>query len=209
MTSSIRTWHRRSAVVIVLFALLHIANHLVSLAGIDAHLHWMDQARRVYRHVLAETLLLACVAFQVGSGVWFVARGWKTRSGPLPWLQALSGLYLAFFLLVHVGAVLYGRAVLGLDTNFYFAAAGFFVPPYAWFFAPYYFLAVLALFAHLGCAAYWLAPTAKARLRGALVALPLIAGTGVALLIVMSLSGRIQPVDLPAAYKATYLPDTP
>lgn len=68
---------------------------------------------------------------------------------------------------------------------------------------------MLALFAHLGCAAYWLAPTAKARLRGALVALPLVAGAGVALMIVMSLSGRIQPVDLPVAYKATYLPDTP
>jgi hypothetical protein len=209
MRSSLRTWHRRSAAIIALFALPHIANHLVSLAGIDAHLRWMEAARVVYRHVLAETLLLACVAFQVGSGIWFVVRGWKTRRGLLPWMQALSGAYLAFFLLVHVGAVLYGRAVLGLDTNFYFAAAGFFVHPYVWFFAPYYFLAVLALFTHLGCAAYWQVPEAKARVRTTAVALPVVAGAVAALLIVLSLSGRIQPVEIPENYKATYLPDTP
>lgn len=36
-----------------------------------------------------------------------------------------------------------------VDTNFYFAAAGFHVPPNQLLFGPYYFLAVLALFTHL------------------------------------------------------------
>jgi hypothetical protein len=83
-----------------------------------------------------------------------VVSGWRRRRGAVSWLQAGAGAYLGFFLLVHVGAVLYGRVSLSLDTNFYFAAAGFHVPPFPYFFAPYYFLGVAALFTHLG-AAYW------------------------------------------------------
>ena len=111
---------------------------------------------------------------------------------------------LAFFLLVHVGAVLYGRTVLNLDTNFYFAAAGFHVPPNQFFFAPYYFLAILALFTHLGCAAYWHLQTAPPRTRALAIALPMVVGGAVSLLIVLSLAGKLQPVEVPAKYKATY-----
>lgn len=74
---------------------------------------------------------------QAASGSWLLARRWKQRRGKVAWLQALSGAYLAFFLMVHVGAVLFGRTVLKLDTNFYYAAAGLYVPPFQFFFAPY------------------------------------------------------------------------
>jgi hypothetical protein len=209
MRSSLRTWHRRSAAVIVLFAFFHIINHLVSLAGVDAHLRWMDGARIVYRQPFVETLLLTCAAFQVGSGLWFVARGWKARRGLMAWVQALSGAYLAFFLLAHVGAVLYGRAILHLDTNFYYAAAGFYVPPFGFFFAPYYFLAVLALFTHLACAAYWQLQEKTPGVRSLAFVTPVAVGAVAALLIVLSLSGKLRPVDPPAKYKATYLTGTP
>lgn len=204
MTSLLRTWHLRSAAVIGLFALSHIANHLVSLVGVDAHLRWMDGARLFYRQPVVEGVLLACVTFQAASGMWFVVRGWKGRRGMVPWLQALSGAYLALFLLAHVGAILYGRAVLHLDTNFYYAAAGFYVAPFGLFFAPYYFLGVLALFTHLACAGYWHGRHRTALTRKLILGVPVAAGSMVALLIVLSLDGRIQPVDMPAKYKATY-----
>jgi hypothetical protein len=114
------------------------------------------------------------------------------------------GAYLAFFLLVHVTAVLFGRSVLRLDTNFYFAAAGFYVPPYQYFFAPYYFLAVLALFTHLGCAAYWQVEARSRAARVLALALPLATGSVIALLVVLSLAGMLRQVDMPAKYTATY-----
>jgi succinate dehydrogenase/fumarate reductase cytochrome b subunit len=117
-------------------------------------------------------------------------------------LQALSGAYLAFFLLVHVAAILFGRTALKLDTNFYYAAAGFHVAPFQFFFAPYYFLAVLALFTHVGCAVYRRARSPTARTLA--LAVPVGAGAATALLIVLSLAGMLQPVDVPAKYKATY-----
>ncbi len=200
----LRTLHRTSALAIVAFASVHIANHLASLAGVASHIAFMDAARGIYRQPLVEIVLLGCVAFQAGSGLWLAVRGWSQRRGLVPWLQAASGIYLAFFLLVHVGAVLFGRAVLHLDTNFHFAAAGFHVPPYPLFFGPYYFTAVLALFTHMACAAWWRFPAASGPSRNLLIALPMLAGATIALLIVLSLAGRLQPVDIPDRYTATY-----
>ena len=121
---NLRIIHKYSALVIVAFAFLHITNHLMSLINIQSHIVFMDIARKIYRQPIVEGLLLLCVVFQATSGLWLLIRGWRQRRGFVAWLQAISGSYLACFLLVHVGAVLYGRAILQLDTNFYFAAAG-------------------------------------------------------------------------------------
>lgn len=201
---TLRDLHRTSAFVIVTFAVMHITNHLASLKSVATHIAFMEIARTVYRHWAIESILLFCVGFQVISGLWLVIRGWKQRHGLVPWLQAGSGMYLAFFLLVHVGAVLFGRSVLQLDANFYYAAAGLHVPPNQLFFAPYYFLAVLALSTHLGCAAYWQLQAASRSARACAVGGAVLAGGIVSLLIVLSLAGKIQPVEIPAKYKATY-----
>lgn len=200
----LRQWHRGSAMVIVVFAALHIVNHLVALSGVAAHTAFLESARQVYRQPVVEAALLACVLFQAGSGLMLLVRGWRTRHGVVPWLQALSGAYLAFFLLAHVSAVLLARGVLDLDTNFYFAAAGMHVPPFQFFFVPYYFLAVTALFTHVGCAAYWLIAPGWRRARWLVVASSMLGGATVALLLVLLLAGKLVPVDVPAAYRATY-----
>jgi len=201
---NLRTLHKTSAIVIAAFACVHLVNHLVSLAGVPAHIAFMESARVIYRQPAIEAVLLLCVTIQIGSGLWLVVRGWRQRRGAVAWLQALSGAVLAGFLLIHVGAVLYARAVLDLDTNFYFSAAGFHVPPFPFFFVPYYFFAVLALFTHIGCAVYWQLRAASPRVRRLAVALPMLVGTVVSSLLVLSLAGKIQPVEVPAKYKATY-----
>ncbi|HYW55445.1 MAG TPA: hypothetical protein VE934_00670 [Polaromonas sp.] len=205
---TLRRLHALSAMVITAFACLHIANHLAGLGGASAHIAFMETARVVYRNRAVEWVLLACVGFQIISGLVFVIRGWKQRHGGIAWLQAASGAYLSFFLAVHVGAVLFGRAALGLNTNFYFAAAGFHVAPFQFFFAPYYFLAVLALFTHLGCAAYWQSEGRPRLARALMVVVPCAVGAVISLLIVLSLAGAFFPVDIPASYKASYDPST-
>jgi succinate dehydrogenase/fumarate reductase cytochrome b subunit len=201
---TLRALHRSSAYLVAAFACLHIANHLAGLWGVATHIAFMDSARLVYRSVLVEVVLLLCVAFQAGSGLTLVVRGWRQRRGFVPWLQALSGAYLSFFLLVHVSAIVSGRVLLNLDTNFYFAAAGFHVPPYPFFFVPYYFLAVVALFTHLGCAAYWQLQERSRLARVLVLAVPASVSAVLALLIVLLLAGQLQPFEVPAKYKATY-----
>jgi succinate dehydrogenase/fumarate reductase cytochrome b subunit len=199
----LRKLHGLSAVIVAAYAVVHIANHLAALHSVEAHIAFMDAARKVYRSRLVEWILLCAVAFQIGSGLTAVVRDWRQRSGFIPWLQAGSGGYLAYFLLNHVGAVLFGRAALGLDTNFYYAAAGLYVPPFQFYFAPYYFLAVLALFTHIGCALYWRVEQPSRRI-GA-VAVPATIGAAISLLIVLALAGAYYPVHIPDAYKTTFV----
>jgi succinate dehydrogenase/fumarate reductase cytochrome b subunit len=198
---TLRDVHRISAALLGSFLIAHIANHLLALAGVSMHLAFMKSARLVYRQRFVEPILLSCVLVQIATGAILAVRGWQRRRGFVPWLQAICGCYLMFFLLVHVGAVLYGRAALHLDTNFYFAAAGFFAPPFQWSFAPYYLLAVVAVFAHLGCALYWRVPW---RLKRLAVLLPAGIGSVVSLSIILALAGVWHPVAIPAKYMATY-----
>lgn len=193
----LRALHRLSAAAIGAFIALHLANHLAVLGGQDAHVAIMDALRPLYRQPLIEAALLAALVWQIGSGAVMVIRGWRDRRGIVGWAQALSGLYLAAFLVIHVSAVLAGRAQ-GLDTDFSFAAAGIHAG-YAWFFVPYYALAVIAVSVHVACAAYWLLP------RWPLVAKGIaLAGLIAAAVIVAGLAGLLFPVDIAPEYLAGF-----
>lgn len=157
----------------------------------------------LYRQPLIEGILLTCVTFQGASGLWLVFARWKQRQGTVAWIQAASGCYLALFLLIHVVAVIFGRAALGLDTNFFYAAAGIHVPPFQYFFVPYYFFAVVAFFTHLGCAVYWCGPAAI-RCHKLAIGVAALGGAVVSLLLVLSLAGKIQPFEVPEKYRSTY-----
>lgn len=203
MTTRLRTLHLASAMLIGVFLLMHLANHIIGLSGQSKHMETMLALRTIYRNPLFELPLLALIAWQVGSGLTMAIRGWKERSGLIGWAQALSGAYLAFFLLNHVGAVMAGRVVFGLDTDFRFAAAGFHVAGWPFFFAPYYFLAVFSLFVHLACAAHWnLSEGGRGR-----TVVPLLltaAGAALGLAFVLMMAGVLYPVDIPESYRATY-----
>lgn len=201
---TLRDAHRLSAAVVFVFIAVHLLNHLAALWGVAVHMAWMDRLRVVYRHPLAETLLTLAVLWQAASGLTLLWRGRGTRHGGVARWQAVSGAYLAFFLLVHVGAVWVGRLVLGLDTNFHFAAAGLHAPPFGWFFGPYYFLAVLALFTHVGCALHWWLRPAWPQAARAVVVLSVAKGAVVAALITLALAGAFEAFEVPAEYLATY-----
>jgi hypothetical protein len=94
--------------------------------------------------------------------------------------------------------------VLNLDTRFYFAAAGFHVAPFQYFFAPYHFLGVTALFTHLACAAHGRFRGRPPAARILIVAIPSAIRMTLSVLIVLSLTGVLFPVEIPAEYKATY-----
>ena len=200
-----RKLHRSAAVVVGLYVLVHLANHVAALRGVDAHIAFMRAVRQLTRVPAVEALLLACAALQAGSGLRLILRRRGQRRLLFDRLQAWSGAFLAFFLLVHVVSVLAGRAVLGLDTNFYYAAAGLQVRPYPLFFVPYYGLAVAALFVHLCCVLRRRLPAAwPLALRERLAWTGMAAGAMLAVLIVAAFSGIFYPIDLPPAYLATF-----
>ena len=141
--------HYFSGGIISLFVGLHLLNHLYSVFGISAHLELMDSLRVVYRNVFAESMLFFALVIQIFSGIPLFLRKRKTAAGFFEKMQSWTGLYLAFFLVVHVSAVLSGRLLLNLDTNFYFGAAGLNTFPLNLFFIPYYGLAIMSFFGHI------------------------------------------------------------
>lgn len=197
--------HRVSAIVIALYVMIHLANHLIALHGIQSHIAFMNDFRRVYRIPAVEILLVICFVYQLGSGIYFIARRWGNRRGLFERLQAISGVYMAFFILVHVSSVLYGRLVLDQDTNFFFAAAGLHVTSTKTFFIPYYTLAVTAFFVHIACAFHYLGQTYITQKTRNRVGYIVIAGGAIlAVIIVATFGGSFYHIEIPQEYQARY-----
>lgn len=148
--------HRISALIIGTYALFHIANHLMALYSTSLRIEFMKGYREFYRFLPLEVLLLTCIAYQATSGIYFIISRWKQRSYFFVKVQALSAGYLAFFLIVHVATNLLGRTGLSTYIKFNYSFAGMYIMQYHFFFYLFFFLAVVAIFTHVGSAIHWL-----------------------------------------------------
>lgn len=141
--------HYLSGLTLTIFIALHLTNHLTSIFGAETHIEVMNQLRPFYRNLIAEAILLFAVAIQIITGLKLFFSKRKITTNRFIRLQIWTGLYLAFFLSIHVSAVLVGRFILELDTNFYFGVAGLNTFPLNLFFIPYYSLAIISFFGHI------------------------------------------------------------
>ena len=145
----LRTLHYFSGATITLFVGLHLFNHAYSIFGAAEHIALMQKLRVVYRNPLIESVLLLSVLLQIVSGIQLFLKQRKFVASDFDKLHVWSGLYLAFFFVIHLSAVLGGRLFLHLDTNFYFGVAGLNTFPFNLFFVPYYALAMVSFFGHV------------------------------------------------------------
>ncbi len=198
--------HRISAIGIAVFTLAHIFNHLLAAHSIDLHISVMNSLRVVYDFLIIEVLLVFSILIQVFTGIQLYHKNRKYLKTRLAKLQAYSGLYLSFFLLAHTTATIGGNYFLPIDTNFYFAAMTVKDTALAFFFVPYYFLAVTSFFTHLGCV---LSKAMVAKTKNLEVAYRFVYGcmaVGMisAVVILLAFSGNLYSFDLPAAYQELY-----
>jgi hypothetical protein len=182
--------------LLALFIFLHLLNHLSLAAGHEVHLLVMSALRAIYRWLPFELLLLAAVATQVTTGIGMALPRLNGMIARWDW-QVMSGLYLSAFMAIHVCAILAGRFVQGLDTNLWFGIAGFHIWPWQFFFVPYYGLAIIAYFTHMGFVmqrAFGMAAVKPAVVIGCIVAVA-----------VLSLSsGLVHDMPVPPEYLATF-----
>lgn len=203
MSLSIKKLHRLSGITIACFLLLHVTNHLFALGGPALHIAVMGFFRHIYRFPPVEILLLACVLFQIISGIWLVFSKRFLRQPFYVIMQVLSGLYLSFFMTFHVWAVLMGRYKWKVDTDFYFAAGVANRYPEKLFFIPYYTLSLLSVFAHIACVYYIkrteqsgvAVPPETSRKKYGREAIGIwLAGAFITFLIMMAFTGRLYPI---------------
>lgn len=147
---TIKKMHYISGLIMTIFIGLHLFNHFWSIFGADKHLEMMNTLRLLYRNIFVETILLFAILVQIISGIKLFIINRKIAASNFEKLHVWTGLYLAIFLVIHLSAVLGGRYLLNLDTNFYFGVAGLNSFPFNLFFIPYYGLAILSFFGHIG-----------------------------------------------------------
>ena len=155
-SSHLATIHGFSAIPIVLFAALHLTNHLAGLWGGQTHIAFMHWARHVYRYPAVEIALASCFLFQFVTGIVLTWRGivrgladdWMKR------LQRISGAYLAVFLLSHFSAVARARYLRHVNTDWvWLTSSNLLTDKWSARLTPYYFLGIVALSLHAACAA--------------------------------------------------------
>lgn len=197
---NLRTVHKTFAILVGVFVLLHLGNHLTLLNSIDLHIQVMRLLRTFYRSPVIETFLLIGVALQIFTGLRLVFQQFKQKKDAWRWLQISSGIYLAYFFINHVGATLLTRSLIGLDTNVFFASVGLHVPPFQYFFAPYYFLAVCAFFSHTACIIHGVQVRNQGSSNNHWPLLILLAGPLVGGVIVTAQAGVFYPVTIQDEY---------
>jgi hypothetical protein len=197
-----RQVHFYSGLLLTLFIGVHLLNHISSISGIQRHIELMNSLRKIYRHPILEIALLVTVVVQIISGLRLVRKKDSSAITFFDKLHIYSGLYLAIFLVIHVSAVVVGRFILKLDTNFYFGAAGINSFPVNLFFIPYYALAILSFFGHLAAihqkkmnrSVAGLAPDQQAWVI-------LLIGAGITMVILYGLTNQFTGIELPDEYR--------
>jgi len=74
-------FHRLSAAIIGSYVLVHLFNHLLALKGVAIHIAFMKQYREIYRAPPIEMFLMFLLAYQIGSGVFFIVKRRGQRHG--------------------------------------------------------------------------------------------------------------------------------
>lgn len=146
---TIKKIHFFSGLTITVFIAVHLFNHGYSILGADRHIELMATLRLFYRNVIVESILLVAIGIQIYSGLKLFKTKRHSAKTFFEKLHVWTGLYLAFFFVIHLSAVFAGRFILHLDTNFYFGVAGLNSFPVNIFFIPYYALAILSFFGHV------------------------------------------------------------
>lgn len=199
---TIKKLHYFSGLIITIFVGLHLFNHIFSIFGADRHIELMRTLRLFYRNILVETILLSAVFIQIVSGIKLFKTSRKSAISKFDKLHIWTGLYLAIFFIIHLSAVLGGRYLLHLDTNFYFGVAGLNTFPFSLFFIPYYGLAIFSFFGHI-------ASIHSKRMKSAVFSVTplwqanaiLIFGLILTIGIFYGLTNHFNGVTIPAAYK--------
>lgn len=190
-----RVAHGISAVVLCLYVLFHLGNHLMGLIGPELHAQVMDLGRSVYRAGAIEPLLVLAFVFQAVSGLYLAWHWSASPQGGMRTFQIATGVYLAVFVLGHMNSVfIYARTYLGIPTDWNFATGaptGLIVDPWNIRLVPHYTLGVFFVLGHLlaGLRVVLEAHDASPARVGLVWRLGLLACAGVALAIIAGMLG--------------------
>lgn len=146
--------HKLNAIVLGSLIAVHLVSHPFLLVSPQSHIAVMNTLRVIFRSDRIEPLLFAGLLVHLGLGLALIVKQGRPQ-GLWAWAQGLFWLYCIVFLAQHVSAVIHARANLDFDTNIWFAASSVSERPFLLYVAPYYMLAVMAVFTHIAAALHF------------------------------------------------------
>ena len=154
----LRAWHRYMAIFILLFVMLHMANHLMGVFGVEVYNSVQKQLRHVYKNPIIEPILIAAVIVQLCLGLVLLVKSMRQErpKGFWSWLQIISGILIILTISEHLIALYLARVINNLNTNFYWPLSVMDGPPFTYYFIPYYFLLVSSIFAHAAAGLHYI-----------------------------------------------------
>ncbi len=142
--------HRITGIVVSIFIVAHLFNHLTAWFGIETHQYILEKLRQVYRIPVLEFILVISFFFQAFSGFRMCYHIWKKeQKTKVEKIQMYSGILLGLFIIQHIPATIGQRWYYEFDTNFYFASRVVLEQPLYFYFVPYYFIGIMAFAFHL------------------------------------------------------------
>lgn len=189
--------HRVNSALLGVFIAAHLGVHLLAVHSPEAHALGLAWMRQYYSDWRIEAVLIASLLIQIVSG-WAELRltvkpAWRV-------VRNLSGLYLAAFMLTHVGSVFHARHVDQVPTDFYWVAGAFTVDILRNYAMAFYGLGVFSLFAHLIAVAALAWPGMPWRLNLALWAV----SASVTAAILLAFSGTLYALAIPETVRTYY-----
>jgi hypothetical protein len=142
-----------ASMILLLFVLPHIVNHLAGFWSGTAHIELMKAARHVYRDDIVQPVLLAVIGFQILSGTVLLRRRLTLPSDFLGTLQTMCGAYIGIYFLAHMTAVFAARYA-GTDTNWNWLTnndTGMLVSLSSLRLIAHYWVGPIAIVTHLAC----------------------------------------------------------
>lgn len=150
---ALRVAHGVAGVVVLLFVVFHLFNHIFGLAGPESHTEVMEIGRRIYRSPFVEPILVIALLFQVASGLRLAWNWSSVGSDNYRIFQVGSGVFLSVFILGHLNAVfVFARTYAGIETGWDFASGdpvGMLRDPWSIRLLPHYAIGVFFVITHL------------------------------------------------------------
>ena len=146
---TIRKIHLTSALLLMIgFIFLHIGNHVFALHSFDLHEKVRTTINQWYQSSIVEPLMFLIILSMMITGVLMVIRYLGTNLNYVRSIQMGSGVFLIFFFIAHVNAVLSARA-RNVETDWIFATGEQGLLASSGILIPYYTLSIAMILLHV------------------------------------------------------------
>ena len=113
-----------SAIVLLAFVSLPLTGFLIEVITGSSSVNIIKTLEDAGISRAFEAVLFLTVITHAYTALHLSHKRSREKMASWQWIRLFAGLYLAFFLFIHVGAVICARFVIGIETGFYSGAAG-------------------------------------------------------------------------------------